>query len=332
MEILEAFDHARVEELLAHGERFWLRLRSPEPATLHELGELLGLNPLAVEDSLQFGQRPKIDDYPGSALLVLYGARLDISPQGGDQPVVVPTEFHFHVTAQAIVSVRREDAAGADVRRRIGLDDVDTAEDVLYRVLDAVVDSWYGPLEQLDAEIDRIEDAVLAEAGTDQRLRLLQIKHSLVRVRQTVSAQRDVLAGRREVLEMLPGFDDPRAHESLRDIYDRISLVSQQVDSVREAVSNALDLYVSAVANRLNEIMKVLTIVATFFLPLTFVTGYFGQNFAWMVRNVDSAWAFALLGLALNAAIVAGLWAWFVRAGFIQPRRRAARPGGRREP
>ena len=143
--------------------------------------------------------------------------------------------------------------------------------------------------------------------------------------------QRDVLAGRREVLETLPGFSDREGHESLRDIFDRMSMVAQQVDNVRESVANALDLYVSAVANELNQIIKVLTIVATFFLPLTFVTGFFGQNFGWLVQHVRSPVAFALLGLGINAVIVIGLWTWFTRAGYIDireflVRRRPSRP------
>ena len=138
----------------------------------------------------------------------------------------------------------------------------------------------------------------------------------------------DVLAGHRDLLDQLPGFHDPGAHNILRDLYDRLSLTSQQLDSVREMVSNALDLYVSAVSNRLNEIMKVLTIVATFFLPLTFITGFFGQNFGWMVEHVRSREAFLILGPGIAIVFVVALFATFVHAGFItlgRPSRAAAR-------
>lgn len=332
MQVLEAFDRLQVEELLARGERFWLRLHAPREEVLQEVGDLLGLDHLAIEDSMQFGQRPKIDDYPDSALLVFYGARTSGTASHA-KTIIVPTEFHFHVTGTAIVSVRRHNAdpTPQDVRRRVALQDIDTAEEVLYRVLDALVSTWNPALQSIDDEVDRLEDEILENADTGQRLRLLEIKHSLVAVRQTVSSQRDVLAGRREILETLPGFSDREGRESLRDIFDRVSLVSQQVDNVRESVSNALDLYVSAVANELNQIIKVLTIVATFFLPLTFVTGFFGQNFGWLVRHVASPEAFALLGLGINAVIVIGLWTWFTRAGYIDireflGRRRTPRP------
>jgi magnesium transporter len=327
--VLEAFDRSQIEDLTARGERFWLRLHAPPEQVMREVGELLELDHLAVEDSLEFGQRPKIDDYPESALLVFYGARTGHGPREAEQ-VVVPVEFHFHVSRHGIVSIRRQNVESAqDVRRRIALHDIDTSEEVLHRVLDALVATWSPALQQVDDAIDRIEDEILEDAHTDQRQRLLEIKHSMIRVRQVLGAQRDALAGRRDVLETLPGFGDPEARESLRDIFDRVSLVSQHADEVREDLSSALDLYVSAVANELNQVMKVLTIVATFFLPLTFVTGFFGQNFGWMVRNVASPGAFALLGIGVNLVVVTLLWAWFTRAGYIDIReflRRRPRP------
>ena len=320
MEVLEGFDRTRVDALIERDERFWLRLHAPKAEVLEEVGDLLGFDHLAIEDSLDFGQRPKIDDYPESALLVFYGARTTHGGVPGDV-LVTPVEFHFHVTRHGIVSIRHHNADTAqDVRRRVALSDIDTAEEVLYRVLDALVSTWNPALQAIDDEVDAIETAILLDADTDQRVRLLEIKHSLVAIRQTVSAQRDVLAGRRDVLETLPGFGDREGRESLRDIYDRMAMVGQQVDAVRESVANALDLYVSAVANELNQIIKVLTIVATFFLPLTFVTGFFGQNFGWLVRNVSSPGAFIVLGLGINAAIVIALWTWFTRAGYIDVR------------
>jgi len=328
VEILEHYDADRMRTLMARGERFWLRLHVPNPEVMEAVGELLGLDHLAVEDSLEFGQRPKIDDYPESALLVFYGARTVHHPDGST--VLAPTEFHFHITAQAIVSVRRHNPdTSQDVRRRVRLADVDTAEEVLYRVLDALASTFAPGLQAIDDEVDALEDQILEDPETEQRMRLLAIKHSLLAVRQVISAQRDVLAGHREVLETLPGFSDSEGRETLRDIYDRVAIVSQQVDNVRESVSNALDLYVSAVANELNQIIKVLTIVATFFLPLTFVTGFFGQNFGWMVRHVTSPGAFVLLGLGINVAVVTGLWTWLSRAGYVDWHEFLGR-GGRR--
>ncbi len=323
MEVLEHFDADEIERLRSAGKRFWLRLRSPEPDTLRELGKVLGLSPTAINDSIEFGQRPKIEDYPNSALLVAYGSRTVATPDG---PMPRPVEVHFHITTDAIVTVRHEnvDAVG-DVRRRIELDDIDRSEEALYRVLDGMAASFGPALTTVDDEVDRLEELALDDPRPELRQRLLALKHSLVRLRQVVDGQRDELAGRRDLLDLVPGFHDDQSHDSLRDVYDRLVVISNQLDSVRDSVSSALDLYVSAVSNRLNETMKVLTIVATFFLPLTFVTGFFGQNFGWMVRHISSATAFFVLGLGTSAAIVGGLAVWFTSAGYITRPRRTPR-------
>jgi magnesium transporter len=329
VQVLEAFDRAQVERLLARGERFWLALLAPDDATVREAGELLGLHPLAVRNSVEFGQRPKIDDYPGSALLVFFGAR---AADRDDGLLPAPVEVHFHVTPRAIMTVRREEAdVLAPARRRAALADVDTAEEALYRALDILVASFGPALQAVDDEVDAIEEQVLDDPRPETRRRLLDLKHALARMRQVVEPQRDVLAGHRDLLDRLPEFHAPGAHDTLRDVYDRLALVAQQLESVREALSNALDLYVSSVSNRLNEIMKVLTIVATFFLPLTFITGFFGQNFPWMVKEISGLPAFALLGLLLPSVVVAGLLAWVVRAGYLGSGRRET-PAGERGP
>lgn len=321
MEVLEGFDAATVRAHLESGRLFWLRLKRPSPEVMHEVGELLGLSELAVHDSIEFGQRSKIEDYPGSALVVFHGARTE---QTEDGPLPRPVEVHLHVTPHALVTVRREnpDAVG-DVRRRVRLEDVDTLEEVVYRVLDAMAASFGPSLHAIDDEVDALEDEVIDDPRPDARRRLLDLKHALVRLRQVVDGSRDELAGRRDLLERIPGFHDGDAHDSMRDVYDRLVVVSHQIDSVKDSISSALDLYVAAVSNRLNEIMKVLTIVATFFLPLTFLTGFFGQNFPWMVDHISGPGHFLVLGVGLALAIVAGLLVWMRHRGYLAPSRQA---------
>ncbi len=147
-------------------------------------------------------------------------------------------------------------------------------------------------------------------------------------MRQVVDPQRDLMASRRDLIEQLPGFSDDTAHDYLRDVHDQLARTSQQIESVRELVANALDLYLSSVSNRLNEIMKLLTILATFVLPLTLLTGFFGQNFGWLVRHVNTFASFLIFGVGLAVAICV-LLAWaFIRAGFMS----APRLGRRRTP
>ena len=300
MEVFDTLDTGAIRAAISEGHLVWVELSSPSDEDVARAGELFGLHPLAVEDTQKFGQRPKLDDYPGSVLLVFHGAR------GGDEGLPVSCEVHLYITAQAVLTVRRQDIPGLDdACRRVREREVTTTEEAVYRVLHALADSFTAPLRAVEDELDRLEDQALDDPQPQMRQRLLGIKHSLLMLRQVIEPQRDVLASQRDVIESLPGFTDDDAHDYLRDIHDHLARTSQEVEAARELVANALDLYLSTVSNRLNEVMKRLTVVATIFLPLTFLTGFFGMNFGWLVGNIKSAAAFWLLGVGstLTAAL-----------------------------
>lgn len=303
MEVLETLDVDRIREASERDDLLWVELADPGPDVVEDVGEIFGLHPLAIEDTQNFGQRPKLDDYPHSVLLVFYGART------GEDGLPVPVETHLYITAKAIISVHRENLPElTDACERIRQREVSTSEEALYRILHALADSFSGPLRAVEDELDRLEDQALDDPRPSMRRRLLAVKHALLVLRQVVDPQRDLLASRRDVIEDLPGFTDDDAHDYLRDVHDHLARTTQQIESVRELVANALDLYLSTVSNRLNEVMKRLTVVATIFLPLTFLTGFFGMNFGWLVGNITSAASFWLLGV--GSTLVAGFGMW----------------------
>jgi magnesium transporter len=131
-----------------------------------------------------------------------------------------------------------------------------------------------------------------------------------------VTPQRDLFARAIDQIALLPGLE-PAARDYFRDVYDHLIRISDLIDSYRDLLTGAMDVYLSTVSNRLNQVMKQLTVVATIFLPLTFVTGFFGQNFAWMVRHVDSLGAFLGFGIGGIALSVVLMVAWFKRGNFI---------------
>lgn len=304
MEVFETLDLKRIRAALDRGEVFWVDRLNPPDAEVAEAGAHFGLHPLSVEDSQHFGQRPKLDDYPDSVLLVFYGAR------SGADGLPEPVETHLYITARAIVTVRRDDLPGvSEACRRMRERTITTSEAALYGVLHALTDSFVEPLRAVDDELDRLEDQALDDPEPELRRRLLEIKHSLLVLRQVVEPQRDLMASRRQVIADLPGFTDDSTHDYLRDIHDHLARTTQQIESVHELVVNALDLYLSTVSNRLNEVMKRLTVVATIFLPLTFLTGFFGMNFGWLVRNISDAASFWLLGVGSTLAAGGAMWA-----------------------
>src|SRR5207253_7681898 len=140
-------------------------------------------------------------------------------------------------------------------------------------------------------EIDELEEAVLAGPTDEQLQRLFALKRQLVMMRKVVTPQRDLFARGIDQLAELPGLVlDQRDY--FRDVYDHLIRISDLIDSYRDLLSGATDLYLSTVSNRQNDVMKQLTMIATIFLPLAFITGFFGQNFGFMVRHITGSWPF----------------------------------------
>jgi magnesium transporter len=310
VQVLHDVDDPEIAKLLEKGEFFWLKLHGCSPEQIAELGQKFGLHPLAVEDTQEFGQRPKLDDYKTAALLVFYG----VDPDG------TPVEVHFHVSGSWMITVHQD---GHEIfhqaEKRIGREPPKTEEEAIYRVLDALTDSFFPVLDAVDDRIDVLMDAMLQKPSQDQREDLFHMRRKLIELRRIATPQRDILARGGDVLGGLPGLEADDARDWFRDVYDHLVRISELIDSYRDLLSGALDLYLSTVSNRLNSISAQLTIVATIFLPLTFVTGFFGQNFGMLVRHIDSAAAFWGYGVgSMIFSALALLW-FFRRQGFFHP-------------
>lgn len=308
MQILHSVDDPQIPELLAKNEFFWLKVHGCSTEQIAELGKEFGLHPLAVEDSQEFGQRPKLDDYERTALLVYYG----VDPDG------TPVEVHFHVSGAWMITIHEE---GHEIFKqavkRLGAEPPKTEEEAIYRVLDALTDSFFPVLDGIDDRIDDLMDAMMEKPSQDQRQELFHLRRKLIELRRIATPQRDILARGGDVLGRLPGLEADDARDWFRDVYDHLVRISELIDSYRDLLAGALDLYLSTVSNRLNSISAQLTIVATIFLPLTFVTGFFGQNFGMLVRHINSAaafWGYGVGSMVLSAALL--FW-FFKRQGFF---------------
>ena len=204
---------------------------------------------------------------------------------------------------------------------------------VLYRVLDMLIDGYFPVLALLDDEIDDLEDEIL-RAPTDEQLgRLFDMKRSLIALRKIVTPERDMFATLVSGSSALPGMT-PESERYFRDLYDHLIRVSDLVDSYRDLLSGAMDTHLSTVSNRLNVVMKQLTIIATIFLPLSFLTGFFGQNFGWMVTRLGSLAVFLAVGIGAQILTVVGLVVMFRKRGWLTSDGMvpAARPAARHQP
>ena len=304
------FNRENVEPLLTGDTFFWIDLDQPVDEDFAVLRDVFGFHPLAVEDSESFGQRPKFDDYDDFVFLVVYGAVPD-----EDRLV----EVHCFYSERFLITVHRDEApAFTDVRERYikrKKSGVQPAQ-LLYRIMDGLVDSFFPILADFDDRIDELETQTFLNASDEQLQEIFRMKRLLVGMRKVVTPQRDMFATLMGGVAELPGMTE-EDERYFRDIYDHLIRISDLIDSYRDLLTSSMDVYLSTVSNRLNVVMKQLTVMATVFMPLTFVTGFFGQNFGWMVGHVQSGWTFAWLGIGSEIVAVAALVAVFKKRRWL---------------
>ena len=294
----EAVDLDDVKARLASGEHFWLDIGHPTPEELVELGALLELHPLAQADLGAFGQRAKADDYAGHTLLVLFGATHD------EDSLV---EVHSVVAEGWLLTVHTERCpAFIDLRARtMRAGPLPTTAALLQRIADSLADSFYPELEQLDVRVDALEHLVLQTEHEDVLPEVLNLRRKLVLMRRVLGPQRDLVARLSAGTVDIPGSDE-EVRLGFRATHDELIRVTEAIETQRDLLTGALEVHLSTVSNRLNDVMRRLAAVATVFLPITFLTGYFGQNFAYMVRNVTGSTPF-LLGTLLQVMVAVGV-------------------------
>jgi magnesium transporter len=307
VQFIKEADPIVIKRLLKAGDFFWLDLFKPTDDVLIEVGELLGLHELPLEDSREFGQRPKLETYDEHALIVFYGIQHEDA-----------VEVHLHVSGEWIVTVHREPCTALKTAyRRMTAHETRTEEEAIYRLLDALTDSFFPLLDTLDERLDELIDQIVENPDDEQRHELFGQRRKLVEMRRVIGPQRDALITGATELERLPGLDLDDTRDYFRDVVDHLTRLNELLDGMRDLVSGALDVYLSTVSNRLNQVMKQLTLVSVIFLPLTFITGFFGQNFSWMTRHVSGFTEFAIFGGGALAVAAITMTVWFRRSGFL---------------
>jgi len=313
VETLGRIDRERIERLLARDEFFWLDVESPADDELDMLAELLDWHPLALEDAKEFGQRPKLDAYERHALLVFYGV---------NEPDRQIAEVHLFVSGGSLVTVRRAPCARLESLH----DELDpppprTEESLVYRVLDALTDSFFPIVDEADQDIEVLEDAIIAAPDRSQLSEVVALRRRLGPMRRIALDQSEMFADVRTVLEGLPGLErDPQSEDRFRDVSDHLMRISEVLDAARDRLTAALELYATTNSNRLNEVIERLTVISIVFLPLTFLVGFFGQNFKWMVDHVDTLGDFLIWGIGGTAVCVVLTFVIFRRAGVLEDR------------
>jgi len=305
VEVLTSVDRERIAALRARNEFFWLDVVEPSAQQLATLIEELMLHPMAAEDTREFGQRPKLDRYRDHALLVFYSARE--APDESER-AFTPVEVHAYVSGDYVATIRREACPPLDdLHAQLGTGE-HTELRVLYRILDALTDAHYPVLAKLDARIDDLEEAVLERPRDAQLAGIYRLKQDVHDLQRRISAQRDGFPAAADAILEIPGLEREQ-HLYLRDIGDHLTQISGELFRLGADLAGLTDTYFNANANRLNAIAARLTLVATVFVIATLFTGFFGQNFGWLVGHVNSFGDFLVFGVIVPVAAMGGFLA-----------------------
>ncbi len=294
---------------LKQGKFVWLDMVDPSDDDFEQLAKLIELHPVTLDQLRSFRQRPKIEEYEGYVLMVVFGVDPD-TVSGG--PLL--REVNLIISGDYVVSIHRTPLASLDeIRERYNDQPVRSEQFLVYKILDAITSTFVPVMSRIDDDIDELEQQIIDDASAEHLQRIFSLKRDLVALRRVVSPMRDMFARDSEQLIDLAGLEtDDRFY--YRDLYDSLIRTAELVDSYRDLLSGATDMYLSTIANRQGEINKQLTVIATIFLPLTFLTGFFGQNFAYMVTNIiNTTWSFYVFGVGLLVVSVIGFWIYFRR-------------------
>lgn len=283
------------------------------PPALEKLGDCFGLHRLVTEDILNVVQRPKVEDFGDYLYIVLKMLTYD-----GKAGKVIPEQvslilgqnyllsFQEGIMGDVFNPIRERLRAGRGKLRKQGVDYL------AYALLDTIVDGYFSILEKLGERIDRLEEELISRPGRPIVERLYHLKRELLFLHKSVWPLR-------EVISSLERRESPLIRETtvpyLRDIYDHVAQIIDTTDIYREMLSTMLDLYLSSVSNRLNEVMKVLTAISLIFMPITFLAGVYGMNFKHMP---ELEWKYGyLFSWIVMAGIGAGMFYYFKRKKWL---------------
>jgi magnesium transporter len=255
----------------------WISIDGLQDANIVEqIGAHFHIHPLVLEDMLNTEQRPKTDDYDGYVFTVLKSLRYDET-----EDEFVTDQINLVLGPHYVLSLCQEEDGNFDpVLERLKKPRSPLRQagpDYLaYALMDAVVDNYFVLFEKIGEKIEDLEEELVAEPNAATLQGIHKLKRTLISLRRSVWPLREVIAN----LEKIDSTRITRTTQLyLRDVYDHTVQVLETIEGYRDMVSGMLDIYLSSVSNKLNEVMKVLTIIATIFIPITFLTGVFGMNF-----------------------------------------------------
>ncbi|MGB3097215.1 MAG: magnesium/cobalt transporter CorA [Candidatus Deferrimicrobiaceae bacterium] len=279
-----------------------------DPGVVKSVGDRFGFHPLALEDVLNIPQRPKVDRYENHLLIVLREVRY---PEETEQ-------VSLFLSDRLVVTFQERagdpfDSIRDRLRKGLGKLRSEGADYLTYALCDAVVDSYFPVLEKLGEEVESLEETVISNPIPPILREIRGVKRQLLEVRRAVWPARDAMS---ELLREDSDLIRPETRVFLRDCYDHTIQVMDMLETYREMAASLVDEYLSAMSNRMNETMKVLTMMASIFIPLSFIAGLYGMNFdpqASPFNMPELSWRYGYPLVLIVMAATAGMLIYYFR-------------------
>jgi magnesium transporter len=286
-----------IAQLVEAAQPFWLDIENPTDEIIDQLAGWLDLHPLAVENSKQFGQRAKLQVYRNGAMLVGFAV---------DEQLREPVEVHCYYTTGFLITMRRAPSPALDALRQAGSVQPQLESDPI-RVLHPLISSLYTQFSalclRLDQRLDALQQRVLHEADDKELAEITAIRRRASVIRRTLTPGRD-LSARTPLIQSLPGATS-ETQLYAEDINDQLQQIVADFTAIEERCAALLALHASLASKHLASVSRRLADVATIFLPISFLAGFFGQNFNVLVASIQGWTAFLILGVGLSVACVA---------------------------
>jgi len=277
-----------VEECLAFKDRpdlnVWINVDGLDRIeVIEKLGNCFGIHPLTQEDILNTGQRPKMEDYGSYIYTVLKMMLLSETPEEDMEEIIVD-QVSIILGSNFLLSFQeREGDVFDSIRGRLRKPDSRIRKSgvdyLAYSLTDAVIDYYFVILESFGEKVEALEDELISNPRPETLHTIQRYKRDMILLRKAVWPLREMINGMQKVES---GLINESTQIYLRDVYDHTIQVIDSIEAFRDILSSMLDVYLSSVSNKMNDIMKVLTIIATIFIPLTFIAGVYGMNFEYM--------------------------------------------------
>jgi magnesium transporter len=300
-----ANDVAGVRQAFQDGALYWLDIEDPTESEEEILWEIFNFHPLAIEDCIATHQYPKIDDYGDYLYLIVHAIEYDKT--GG---AFRTSELDVFLTERFVLTFHYQPMRST-TQRRHRLNEGAISPDrrpafLLHQILDNLIHNYSPAMDDFEKRISNIEELIIKKPDPRVLDRIFKFKKETLNLKRILGPQREVINRlSRGEFRLIPA--ELRAY--YRDIFDEISRYAEITESHRDVIMMALDAYLSATSNRLNEVMRALTLISTIFLPLTFITGLFGMNFH-HIPGAGSWWGFYLT-IGASALIGAGMYLFF---------------------